>query len=48
MKYKTKLYESTKMQDFKNLIDRYSTLYYDKTAFEYKESPNTKEHIKIT
>ena len=48
MKYKTKLYESTKMQDFKNLIDRYSTLYYDKTAFEYKETPNSKEHIKIT
>lgn len=48
MKYKRKLYEADKINDFRELIDRYSRLYSDKVAFEYKESPNSKEHIKIT
>lgn len=47
-KSKRKLYDSTKMNNFRELVDRYKTLYFDKTAFEYKESPHSTEHIKIT
>ena len=47
-KYKRKLYNSTKMNDFRELVNRYSTMYHDKVAFEYKETPYSKEHIKIT
>lgn len=47
-KYKRKLYDSTKMKDFRELVNRYSTLYSDKVAFEYKQTPNSTEHIKIT
>lgn len=48
MKYKRKLYDADKINDFRELIDRYSKLYSDKVAFEYKETPSSKEHIKIT
>ena len=48
MKYKRKLYDAVKMNDFRELINRYSTLYSNKVAFEYKETPNSKEHIKVT
>lgn len=48
MKYKRKLYDADKINDFRELIDRYSKLYSDKVAFEYKEAPSSKEHIKIT
>ena len=48
MKYKRKLYDATKMRDFRELVNRYSTLYPEQIAFEYKETPNSKEHIKIT
>ena len=48
MKYKRKLYDATKMRDFRELVNRYSTLYSEQIAFEYKETPNSKEHIKIT
>ena len=47
-KYKRKLYDSTKINDFRELVNRYSNLYSDQIAFEYKENPNSKEHIKIT
>lgn len=47
-KYKRKLYDSVKMKDFRELVNRYSTLYSDEIAFEYKETPDSKEHIKIT
>ena len=47
-KYKRKLYDATKINDFRELVNRYSTLYSDEIAFEYKESPDAKEHIKIT
>ena len=47
-KFKRKLYDSTKMNNFRELVNRYSTMYSDKVAFEYKETPNSKEHIKIT
>ena len=48
MKYKRKLYDAIKMKDFRELVNRYSTLYSDQIAFEYKETPNSQEHIKIT
>ena len=48
MKYKRKLYDADKINDFRELIDRYSKLYSDKVAFEFKENPSSKEHIKIT
>lgn len=36
-KDKRKLYDSEKMADFRQLVNRYKTLYADKTAFEFKE-----------
>lgn len=47
-KSKRKLYDSDKIENFRELIDRYRTLYADKVAFEYKETPHSKEHITIT
>ena len=47
-KSKRKLYESIKINDFHELVNRYKTLYFNKTAFEYKETPHSKEHIKIS
>ena len=47
-KSKRKLYESIKINDFRELVNRYKTLYFNKTAFEYKETPHSKEHIKIS
>ena len=46
-KYKRKLYDATKMNDFRDLVNKYFT-YSDKTAFEYKKSPSDTEHIKIS
>lgn len=48
MKYKSKLYNADKINNFRELVNRYSNLYADKVAFEYKETPQSKEHIKIT
>lgn len=47
-KDKRKLYDSEKMTDFRQLVNRYKTLYSDKTAFEFKQEPHAKEHIKIS
>ncbi len=47
-KYKRKLYNSTKINDFRELVNRYSNLYSDQIAFEYKESPDSIEHIKVS
>ncbi len=47
-KYKRKLYDADKINDFRGLINRYSTLYADKVAFEFKKTPDATEHIKIT
>ncbi len=47
-KYKRKLYDSTRINDFRELVNRYSNLYSDQIAFEYKETPKSTEHIKIT
>lgn len=48
MKYKRKLYDATKINDFRDLVNRYTSLYSDEVAFEYKVSPNATEHITIT
>lgn len=48
MKYKRKLYDSDKINDFRELVKRYSDKYSNKIAFEYKETPSSKDHIKIT
>lgn len=47
-KDKRKLYDSDKINNFRELVSRYQNLYADKTAFEYKLSPQSKEHIKIS
>lgn len=47
-KSKRKLYNSDKINDFRELIERYKKLYHNKVAFEYKETPQSEEHIKIT
>ena len=47
MKDKRELYNADKINNFRELVDRYSKLYSNKTAFEYKETPASKEHIKI-
>lgn len=47
-KSKRKLYESIKINDFRELVNRYKILYFNKTAFEYKETPHSREHIKIS
>lgn len=43
-----KLYEGQKLNDFRELVNLYKTKYKDLIAFEYKEAPESKEHIKIT
>lgn len=47
-KDKRKLYDSEKIANFRQLVNRYKTLYADKAAFEFKENPHAKEHIKIS
>lgn len=47
-KDKRKLYDSDKINNFRELVSRYETLYSDKTVFEYKLTPQSKEHIKIS
>lgn len=47
-KSKRKLYDSDKINNFRELVERYKTLYADKNAFIYKETPHSKEHIAIT
>lgn len=43
-----KLYNSDEVHNFRELVDRYNALYSDKTAFEYKLNPKSKEIIKIS
>ena len=47
-KYKRKLYDSTRINDFRELVNRYSNLYSEQIAFEFKKDPKSTEHIKIT
>lgn len=47
-KYKRKLYDAVRINDFRELVSRYSNLYSDKIAFEFKETPSSKDHIKVT
>ena len=47
-KSKRKLYDSDKINNFRELVDRYETLYADKVAFKYKKDPKLAEQILIT
>ena len=47
-KSKRKLYDAEKINNFRELMDRYRSLYSTKIAFEYKETPHSKEHVTIT
>lgn len=42
------LYKGLKLNDFRELVNLYKTTYKDLTAFEYKETPTSTEHIKIS
>ena len=45
---KNKLYDGQKLNDFRELVNLYKTKYKDLIAFEYKETPDSKDHIQIT
>ena len=47
-KSKRKLYDTEKINNFRELLNRYKNLYSSKVAFEYKKTPQSKEHITIT
>jgi len=47
-KSKRKLYNSDKINNFRELVDRYKKLYAKKVAFRYKETPYSQEQITIT
>ena len=47
-KYKRKLYNATKINDFRDLVNRYTSLYSEDIAFEYNLSPDAKEHVTVT
>mgnify|MGYP004526464273 FL=1 len=42
---KNKLYEGRKLDNFRELVHLYKTTYKDKTAFEYKLTPDSSEYI---
>lgn len=46
-KYKNKLYDGEKLENFRELVNRYENRYQDKIAFIYKETPKSREHIVI-
>ena len=43
-----KLYDGQKLNDFRELVNLYKTKYKELIAFEYKETPDSEEYIKIT
>ena len=43
-----KLYDIDKLENFKELVNRYKNLYKNKTAFEFKKTPKSKDIQKIT
>ena len=47
-KRKDKLYEGERLEDFRELVERYENRYKDKTAFVYKKEPKADEHISIS
>ena len=44
-KYKDKLYEGETLRDFRELVSRYESRYYNKPAFAYKTTPKATEHV---
>lgn len=47
-KRKDKLYEGEKLEDFRELLERYENRYSNKPAFIYKETPKSQEQISIS
>lgn len=47
-KRKDKLYDGEKLENFRELVERYENRYGDKPAFVYKENPKSKEQISIS
>lgn len=45
---KRKLYDAEEIHNFRELVNRYETLYSDKLAFTYKLEPKSKEYINKT
>ncbi len=45
--YKDKLYEGETLRDFRELVARYESRYYNKPAFVYKTTPKATEHVSI-
>ncbi len=45
---KRKLYKGRKLDDFRELVERYENEYCDKTAFTYKETPKSKDFVNIS
>lgn len=45
---KRKLYKGRKLNNFRELVERYENEYSDKTAFTYKETPKSTEFINIS
>ena len=43
-----KLYNSEEIHNFRELVQRYQTLYSDKLAFQYKLQPKSTDYIQIT
>ena len=43
-----KLYDGQKLNNFRELVNLYKTKYKELIAFEYKETPDSEEYIKIT
>lgn len=46
--YKRKLYDAEEIHNFKELVERYETIYSNKLAFTYKLEPKSKEYVKKT
>ena len=47
-KYTHFLYEGERIQNFRELVDRYRNLYKDKIAFEYKIDPKSNDYVRIS
>ena len=43
-----KLYDGQKLNNFRELVNLYKTKYKELIAFEYKETPDSEKHIRIT
>ncbi len=47
-KYKNKLYQGETLRDFRELVSRYESRFYDKCAFIYKQDPKSTDYVSIS